>query len=72
VSSVGSRRRTKEMSTEELIQQLAEKDKTIIDLKEKTKSYILKMQGQHQEALQALQETSKESQVSTHPRESCF
>jgi hypothetical protein len=50
-------------STEELMQQINEKDKVISDLKEKTKAYILKMQTQHQEALGAQQELTKESQV---------
>jgi hypothetical protein len=51
-------------TTEELMQQLNEKDKTILDLKEKTKAYLLKMQGQHQETIQVLQDANKESQVS--------
>jgi hypothetical protein len=48
---------------EELQRQLAEKDKTIQDLKEKTKSYILKIQTQHNEALTTQQEIVKDHQV---------
>ena len=48
---------------EELQKQLLERDKIISELKEKTKTYITKLQAQHNDALLQQQEITKESQV---------
>lgn len=57
-----------EQNLDDLVKQLHEKEKIISDLKEKTKSYIVKLQTQHQEALLNQQELTKDAQVSLEDR----